>query len=152
MYLPVYLYNNTCWVLCCAPCVLSLCISCWLIFACIMRRKHVLCFITPDANGSIGQFSTRPYVRPRLLMVPGSHHTYMLSFHNTKMGCLRFTKFCWVGKHKNITSYWWNGYSIYKGDWDGFWQFRGQRRPIGIFHGGTFLTAFKMRSICAFCF
>ena len=24
-----------------------------------------------------------------------------------------------------------------------FWQFRGQRRPIGIFHGGTFLTAFK---------
>ena len=33
-----------------------------------------------------------------------------------------------------------------KGDWDGFWQFRGQRRPIGIFHGGTFLTAFSRRS------
>ena len=28
-----------------------------------------------------------------------------------------------------------------------FREFRGQRRPIGIFHGGTFLTAFKMRSI-----
>ena len=25
-----------------------------------------------------------------------------------------------------------------KGDWDGFRQFRGQRRPSGIFHGGTF--------------
>ena len=28
-----------------------------------------------------------------------------------------------------------------------FWQFRGQRRPNESFHGGTFLTAFKMRSI-----
>ena len=27
-----------------------------------------------------------------------------------------------------------------------FWQFRGQRRPIWIFHGGTFLTAFSRRS------
>ena len=33
-----------------------------------------------------------------------------------------------------------------------FWQFRGQRRPIGIFHGGTFLTAFKMRSIWCILF
>ena len=37
-------------------------------------------------------------------------------------------------------------FTRYKGDWDGFWQFRGQRRPIGIFHGGTFLTAFSRRS------
>ena len=50
------------------------------------------------------------------------------------------------------TVYWWNGDSIYKGDWDVFWQFRGQRRPIGIFHGGTFLTAFKMRSIWCILF
>ena len=33
-----------------------------------------------------------------------------------------------------------------------FWQFQGQRRPIGIFHGGTFLTAFKMRSIWCILF
>ena len=45
-----------------------------------------------------------------------------------------------------------NGDSIYKGDRDVFWQFRGQRRPIGIFHGGTFLTAFKMRSIWCILF
>ena len=33
-----------------------------------------------------------------------------------------------------------------------FLQFRGQRRPIGVFHGGTFLTAFKMRSIWCILF
>ena len=37
-------------------------------------------------------------------------------------------------------------FTRYKGDWDGFWQFRGQRRPIGSFHSGTFLTAFSRRS------
>ena len=34
----------------------------------------------------------------------------------------------------------------------GNYKFRGQRRPIGMFHGGTFLTAFKMRSIWCILF
>ena len=101
---------------------------------------------TPD-------YSINIYVAPGLLLL------FRIFFLLRLLG---WGSFCalvpgtWYVNHNNCyskvliclhpTVYWWNGDSIYRGDWDGFWQFRGQRRPIGIIHGGTFLTAFSRRS------
>ena len=59
---------------------------------------------------------------------------------------ISFVRIKHTTRAKQLSVYWWNRDSIYKGDRHVFWQFRGQRRPIGIFHCGTFLTAFSRRS------